>query len=60
MELPDSFAFTWYFIKKQIWKTNSNQSSVAEAAALKAEELYGTEWRAFSRIPDVFSYIAKG
>lgn len=29
---------TFYFVKNQTWKTNSNQSSVVEDAALKARE----------------------
>lgn len=34
-ELTDSSVFICYFVRNQTWKTSSNQSSVAEAAALK-------------------------
>ncbi len=55
-KVPDSRAFTCYFVRNQTWKTNSNQSSVAKAAALKAGELFRIEWLAGCLI--IFSCIA--
>lgn len=54
-KLPDGRAFTCYFVRTQTWKTNSNQSSVTEAAALKARERLSIKWLAGCLI--VFSCI---
>lgn len=43
-KLTDSSVFVCYFVRNQTWKTSTNQSSVAEPAALKAGELFSTEW----------------